>query len=41
MSASQAVFAYDPSAAERKWMGDFLGVKQDQVTAKQVSKGPY
>jgi hypothetical protein len=26
MSAGQAVFAYDPSAAERNWMAGFLGI---------------
>jgi hypothetical protein len=28
VSAGQAMFAYDPSAAERDWMGKFLGIKQ-------------
>jgi hypothetical protein len=27
--AGQAVFAYDPSAAERAWMAGFLGMKQE------------
>ncbi len=28
VSADQAMFAYDPSTAERDWMGEFLGIKQ-------------
>jgi len=28
VSAGQAMFAYDPSTAERDWMGKFLGIKQ-------------
>ncbi len=28
VSASQAMFAYDPSTAERDWMGKFLGIRQ-------------
>lgn len=29
MSAGKAVFAYDPSAAERAWMAGFLGMKKE------------
>ncbi|MFI5110026.1 MAG: YecA family protein [Terriglobales bacterium] len=40
ISAGQALFAYDPSAAEREWMEKFLGMNQgNQMSTDATSRG--